>query len=192
MRGETAGAAAEAAAPGTVDDVSRPETPGTAGTPGAPGGAGAQGTGGAAIRRGGMSRTTARTIEWSIIALCLASLVFVFQPVSPALHAAGMVLVVVGGLAFNLVPLCRPGRPAMGLVRITAVIALILAVAIGIAMGTASLYGDYVRATACPNERPGSRNWERKLKCEQSRWLICEQIGPDTKPAVVEWCATGE
>ena len=141
--------------------------------------------------RTGMSRTTARTIEWSIIALCLASLVFVFQPVSPALHAAGMVLVVVGGLAFNLVPLCRPGRPAMGLVRVTAVIAVILAVAIGIAMGTANLYGDYVRATACPNEKPGSRNWERKLKCGQSRWLICERVGPDTKPAIVEWCVTG-
>lgn len=139
--------------------------------------------------RTGMSAVTARMIEWSIIALCLASLVFVFQPVSPTLHAIGMVLVVVGGLAFNLVPLCRPGRPVMGLVRVTAVIVVILAVAIGIAMGTASLYGDYVRATACPNEKPGSRNWERKLKCEKSRWIICEQIGPDTKPAVVEWCA---
>ena len=139
--------------------------------------------------RTGMSVAVARTIEGSIIALCLASLVFVFQPVSPALHAIGMVLVVVGGLAFNLVPLCRPGRPVMGLVRVSAVIAVILAVAIGIAMGTASLYGDYVRATACPNEKPGSRNWDRKLKCEESRWIICEQIGPDTKPAVVEWCA---
>ena len=45
--------------------------------------------------RAGMSAATARTIEWSIIALCLASLIFVFQPVSPALHALGMVLVVV-------------------------------------------------------------------------------------------------
>ena len=119
-------------------------------------------------------------------------LVFVFQPVSPALHALGMVLVVVGALAFNLVPLCRPGRPVMGLVRITAVIAVILMVAIAIAMGTANLYGDYVRATACPNEKPGSRNWDRKLKCEKSRWLICGQIGPDTKPAIVEWCAASE
>lgn len=178
--------------PATADSVSTPETPGAAGTPGTPGSSGARETAGAATRRAGMSRTTARTIEWSIIALCLASLVFVFQPVSPALHAAGMVLVVVGGLAFNLVPLCRPGRPALGLVRVTAVIALILAVAIGIAMGTASLYGDYVRATACPNERPGSRNWDRKLKCEKSRWLICAQLGPDTKPAIVEWCAAGE
>ena len=142
--------------------------------------------------RSGMSTATARTIEWSIIALCLASLIFVFQPVSPALHALGMVLVVVGALAFNLVPLCRPGRPLMGLVRITAIIAVILVVAIGIAMGTATLYGDYVRATACPNEKPGSRNWDRKLKCEKSRWLICEQIEPDTKPAIVEWCAAGE
>ena len=139
--------------------------------------------------RTGMSTTTARTIEWSIIVLCLASLVFVFQPVSPTLHAIGMVAVVVGALAFNLVPLCRPGRPAMALVRVTAMIAVILVVAIGIAMGTATLYGDYVRATSCPNEKPGSRNWERKLKCEKSRWLICGQLEPDTKPAVVEWCA---
>ena len=146
----------------------------------------------AARARSGMSITTARTIEWSIIALCLASLVFVFQPASPTLHAIGMVLVVVGALAFNLVPLCRPGRPVKSLVKVTAMIAVILAVAIGIAVGTAILYGDYLRATACPNERPGSRNWERKLKCEKSRWLICEQIGPDTKPAIVEWCTAGE
>ena len=142
--------------------------------------------------RSGMSAATARTIEWSIIVLCLASLVFVFQPVSPTLHALGMVLVVVGALAFNLVPLCRPGRPAMALVRITAVIAVILVVAIGIAMGTATLYGDYVRATACPNEKPGSRNWERKLKCEKSRWLICGQLESDAKPAIVKWCASAQ
>ena len=159
------------------------EEPNVAGAPANPTGSRA---------RTGMSAATARTIEWSIITLCLASLVFVFQPVSPALHALGMVLVVVGALAFNLVPLCRPGRPVMGLVRITAIIAVILVVAIGIAMGTATLYGDYVRATACPNEKPGSRNWDRKLKCEKSRWLICEQIGPDTKPAIVEWCAGAE
>ena len=142
--------------------------------------------------RSGMSAATARTIEWSIITLCLASLVFVFQPVSPALHSIGMVLVVVGALAFNLVPLCRPGRPAMGLVRVTAVIVIILVVAVGIAIGTASIYGDYVRVTACPNEKPGSRNWDRNLKCEKSRWLICGRIGPDTKPAIVGWCARGE
>ena len=142
--------------------------------------------------RAGMSAATARTIEWSIIALCLSSLVFVFQPVSPTLHALGMVLVVVGALAFNLVPFCRPGRPLMGLVRISAVIAVIAATAIGIAMGTAILYGDYMRATGCPSERPGSRNWDRKLKCGESRWLICEQIGPDTKPAIIKWCATDE
>ena len=163
--------------------------PGTAGTAGAIGTSGARG---AAVRRGGMSLMTARTVEFSIIALCLLALVFVFQPASPALHTAGMVLVVVGGLAFNLVPLCRPGRPAMSLVRALAVVAAVLVVAIGIAIGTANLYGEYLRATACPNEKPGSRNWERKLKCEKSRWLICEQIGPDTKPAIVEWCATGE
>lgn len=152
--------------------------------------AGAAGAGAGTAARAGMSRTTARAVEFSIIALCLLALVFVFQPASPALHAAGMVLVVVGGLAFNLVPLCRPGRPAASLVRATATIAVVLAVAIGIAVGTANLYGDYLRATACPNEKPGSRNWERKLKCEHSRWLICERIGPETRPAIVEWCTS--
>ena len=143
---------------------------------------------GAAAAAGGMSRTTARAIEWSIIALCLLSLIFVFQPAAPVLHATGMVLVVVAGLAFNLVPLCQARRPIASLVRVVVVILVILAVAIGIAMGTAVLYGDYLRATACPNEKPGSRNWERKLKCEKARWLICEQTGPDTKPAIAEWC----
>ena len=146
-------------------------------------------TPGASAAARGMSRVTARAIEWSIIALCLAALVFVFQPAVPILHAIGMVLVVVAGLAFNLVPLCQSRRPFSSLVRVTAVILVILAIAIGIAMGTAILYGDYLRATACPNEKPGSRNWDRKLKCEKSRWLICEQLAPDTKPAIVEWCS---
>ena len=122
------------------------EEPNVAGAPANPTGSRA---------RTGMSAATARTIEWSIITLCLASLVFVFQPVSPALHALGMVLVVVGALAFNLVPLCRPGRPVMGLVRITAIIAVILVVAIGIAIGTAVLYGDYVRVDRVPERETG-------------------------------------
>ena len=65
----------------------------------------------------GMSATTARRIERGIIVLCLASLILIFQPFSKLLYGIGAGLVVLGGLSFNLVPLCQPGRPLKRLVR---------------------------------------------------------------------------
>jgi hypothetical protein len=44
--------------------------------------------------------------------LCIAALVFVFQPFSRTLYGIGAGFVVLGGLVFNLVPLCRAGVPA--------------------------------------------------------------------------------
>ncbi|MGH6960283.1 MAG: hypothetical protein ACREE7_07365, partial [Dongiaceae bacterium] len=53
----------------------------------------------------GMTAAQARRIEYAIIGLCVAALVFVFQPFSQTLFSVGAGLVVLGGLAFNLVPL---------------------------------------------------------------------------------------
>ena len=72
--------------------------------------------------RSGMSARTARTVENAIIGLCIAALVFVFQPFSKLLSGIGMGLVVLGGLAFNLVPLCEPGRPARSLVKAAVIV----------------------------------------------------------------------
>ena len=94
----------------------------------------------------GMSAATAGRIENSIILLCAASLIFIFQPFSKMLSGLGMALVVLGGLAFNLVPLCEPARPARDLVRASGVIVLVFCVILGLALLSAYLYGAYLTA----------------------------------------------
>ena len=95
----------------------------------------------------GMSRATARRIEYSIILLCIASLVMIFQPFSLALYSVGAGLVVLGGLAFNLVPLCVPGKPLAGVVKAAITVLIILVIAICLAMSSAYLYGIYLQNT---------------------------------------------
>ena len=92
----------------------------------------------------GMSRQQARTIEFSIIGLCILALIFVFQPLSITLYGIGAVAVIVGGLAFNLVPLCRPGAPLRGLVKAGLIVLTILFVVILLALGATELYKIYL------------------------------------------------
>ena len=91
-----------------------------------------------------MSRQRARAIEFSIIGLCILALIFVFQPLSITLYGIGAVAVIVGGLAFNLVPLCRPGMPLRGLVRAGLIVLTILVVVILLALGATELYKIYL------------------------------------------------
>ena len=51
-----------------------------------------------------------------------------------------------GGLVFNLVPLCQPGRPARDLWKAAVVIAIIFVVILLLALGSAYLYGVYLAA----------------------------------------------
>lgn len=92
----------------------------------------------------GMSVRTARTIEYSIIALCIVSLVLIFQPYDIRLFSVGAALVVLGGLAFNLVPQCRAGQPLKGVLKVGLIVLILLLVIAVIAMGAAYLYGIYV------------------------------------------------
>ena len=94
----------------------------------------------------GMSRRQAAAIRNAIIALCAVAMIFVFQPFAQSLYSIGMVLVVIGGLAFNLVPLCEPGRPLRGVVRAGLVVVAILLVVFVLAIGSALLYGTYLEA----------------------------------------------
>ena len=91
-----------------------------------------------------MSATTARAVEWSIIGLCLAALFMIFQPFSLALFSWGCGLVVFGGLAFNLVQLCRPGVPVAALFKVAGIILAVLLVAALLGIGTAKLYTLYL------------------------------------------------
>ena len=94
----------------------------------------------------GMTAAQARRVEYGIIGLCIAALVMIFQPFSLTLFGIGAALVVVGGLAFNLVPLCRPGVPAAGLLKAAGIVLLILLVVAGIAIAAAYLYGVYLQS----------------------------------------------
>jgi hypothetical protein len=94
-----------------------------------------------------MTATTARTIEYAIIALCLAALAMIFQPFSMTLYGVGTGLVVLGALAFNLIPHCRPGVPLRSLLKVALIIVVILVVALALAIGAAYLYAWYLEAS---------------------------------------------
>jgi hypothetical protein len=88
----------------------------------------------------------ARTVEWSIIGLCILALVLIFQPFWLPLYSIGAGLVVLGGLAFNLVPLCRPGVPRRSLINAGVMVLVLLLVVAALAIGSAYLYGVYLRS----------------------------------------------
>jgi hypothetical protein len=94
----------------------------------------------------GMSQAQARTAEGLIIALCLFALFAIFQPFSLSLFSIGCGMVVLGGLAFNLVPFCQPGRPARELWKAALVIVIVFVVVVLLALGSAWLYGVYLAA----------------------------------------------
>jgi hypothetical protein len=94
----------------------------------------------------GMSVRQAKAIEYSIVTVSVLSLVLLFQPFSLALYSIGAGLVVLAGLAFNLVPLCRPGRPVASLVKAAVIIVIIFIVVAVLSMGAVELYAMYLTA----------------------------------------------
>ena len=94
--------------------------------------------------QGGMTAKEAKSIEYAIVAVSIISLVLLFQPFSLGLYSVGAGLVVFAGLAFNLVPLCTPGRTFASLAKATAVIVVIFIVVTLLALGSALLYSWYL------------------------------------------------
>jgi hypothetical protein len=92
----------------------------------------------------GMSVRQAKAIEYSIVAVSVLSLVLLFQPFSLPLYSIGAGLVVLVGLAFNLVPLCTPGRPLTSLIRAALIIVIIFFVVAALSMGAVELYAMYL------------------------------------------------
>jgi hypothetical protein len=92
----------------------------------------------------GMTVKQAKTVEYAIIAVSVLSLVLLFQPFSLGLYSVGAGLVVFAGLAFNLVPLCVPGRPFRSLVKGAVVIIVIFIIVTALALGSALLYSWYL------------------------------------------------
>ncbi len=95
----------------------------------------------------GMSVATATRLEYSIIGLGLLALILIFQPVSLTLFGVGCGLVILAGLANNLLPLCEPGRPLGSVVRVGFIVLAIFFVVALIAIGSAYLYGLYLAAS---------------------------------------------
>jgi hypothetical protein len=91
-----------------------------------------------------MTAAQAKLIERLIIGLCVLSILAIFQPFSMTLFSIGCVTVIIGALAFNLVPLCREGVAARSLVRAMMIILVILGVAAALGVGTAFLYVGYL------------------------------------------------
>ena len=56
-------------------------------------------------------------------------------------------LVVVGGLAFNLVPMCVAGKSFKSVIRGGVIVIVIFIVVVLIALGSAELFGIYLKAS---------------------------------------------
>ena len=94
-------------------------------------------------REQGMTAGQAKMLELSIIGLCVFALILVFQPFSLKAYSVGAVLVIVGGLAFNLVPFCRKGVPFDHVVRAVTIVVVTLLVVTALAILSAWLYGQF-------------------------------------------------
>jgi hypothetical protein len=95
----------------------------------------------------GMSAATARTIESAIIGLCVLALALIFQPFSLRLYGLGAGLVVLGGLAFNLIPHSRPGVPLRWLLTVALIVLTLLIVVFLLSIGSTYLYALYLAAS---------------------------------------------
>jgi hypothetical protein len=95
-------------------------------------------------RQRGMTANQAKTVEQAIVAMSITALIFLFQPLSLPFYSLGAPLVVFAGLAFNLVPLCTPGRSVASLIKGAVVIVVIFAVVTLLALGSAKLYAIYM------------------------------------------------
>jgi hypothetical protein len=91
-----------------------------------------------------MTAGQARMVEFGIIGLCVMALLLIFQPFALPLYSVGAGLVVLGGLAFNLIPFCREGVPGRKLVKVALIVLAILAVAFALGIGTGYLYVWYL------------------------------------------------
>ena len=91
-----------------------------------------------------MTANQARMVEYTIIGLCVLALLMIFQPFALPLFSIGAGLVVLGGLAFNLIPFCRAGVPATKLAKVALIVLAILVLAILLGIGTGYLYAWYL------------------------------------------------
>ena len=95
----------------------------------------------------GLSKKQAKVVERAIVGFSILSLIFLFQPFSMTLYSIGCIAVVVGGLSFNLVPLCVEGVKTFQLIKIAIIIFIILIIVAILAVGSAELYSWYLASS---------------------------------------------
>lgn len=105
--------------------------------------------------KNGMSARSALRLEFFIIGLGLFALVLIFQPFSLTLFAIGSGLVVLAGLANNLLPMAQPGVPPRAVVKVALVVAMIFCIVLLIAITAAHLYGVFFLKPPDPNTITG-------------------------------------
>jgi hypothetical protein len=89
----------------------------------------------------GMSASSSRRIEFSIIGLGIFALLLIFQPFSLTLFAVGSMLVVLAGLLNNLLPMAQPGVPARSLITVAMVVGMVFGIVLLVSIFAAYLYG---------------------------------------------------
>jgi hypothetical protein len=92
----------------------------------------------------GLSQRQAHALEMVIVVASILALLLIFQPFSLTLFTIGAAAIVIVGLAFNLVPLCRPGVRPRSLVVAVAVIVVIFAIVTALSLASAELYAYYI------------------------------------------------
>jgi hypothetical protein len=100
---------------------------------------------------GELTPTAARTLEYSIIGLGVFALLMTFQPFDIALFPVGCALIVLAGLANNLLPLAQPGTSKRSLVTVAMVVAMIFCIVLLVAIVVAHLYGVFFLRSPDPN-----------------------------------------
>jgi hypothetical protein len=88
-----------------------------------------------------MSAAGATRLEYFIIGIGVVALVLIFQPISLSLFGIGCAMVVLAGLANNLLPLCEPGVQPRTVITAALIVAVIFVVVLCIALLSAYLYG---------------------------------------------------
>jgi hypothetical protein len=106
-------------------------------------------------RRAEMTQTAARRLEYAIIGMGILALVLIFQPFSIGLFALGSVLVVIAGLANNLLPMARPGVPVVSVVSVAMIVAMIFCIVLLVAIAAAHFYGVVFLAPPNPDTATG-------------------------------------
>lgn len=95
--------------------------------------------------RRGMTAKQAMSLEFGIIGFCIVAAIMIFQPFSMTVFSIGAGLIVLGGLAFNLVPFCRPGVPFSAVLKAAGIVLAILVVVVLLALGSTELYTVYLQ-----------------------------------------------